>query len=51
VLPGAFAKLSQTPVGPAGPSPRIGEHNEEVYGQLLGLNAEQLQALRATHTI
>jgi crotonobetainyl-CoA:carnitine CoA-transferase CaiB-like acyl-CoA transferase len=29
-LPGAFAKLSATPVGPAGPAPQIGEHNNEI---------------------
>jgi crotonobetainyl-CoA:carnitine CoA-transferase CaiB-like acyl-CoA transferase len=44
-LPGAFAKLSKTPVGPAGPPPRVGEHNLAVYGELLGLKAARIAAL------
>jgi len=50
-MPGAFAKLSKTPVGPAGPPPQIGQHNREVYCNLLGLTQERLVALRATGAI
>jgi crotonobetainyl-CoA:carnitine CoA-transferase CaiB-like acyl-CoA transferase len=32
-------------------APRIGEHNDEVYGQELGLPAEELQALRSMRVI
>src|SRR5262249_11882231 len=46
-LPGAFAKLSVTPIGPASRAPRIGEHNQEVYCGLLGLGDERLKQLRA----
>ncbi len=50
-MPGAFAKLSGTPIGPAGPAPQIGQHNREVYCGLLGLTAERLVRLRATGVI
>ncbi len=50
-LPGAFAKMSRTPIGPAGAAPRIGEHNEAVYGGLLGLTTERFSELRAAGVI
>ena len=50
-MPGPFAKLSQTPVGPAGAAPQIGEHNQEVYCGLLGLTPNHLVRLRAIGAI
>ncbi len=50
-LPGAFAKLSETPVGPQGAAPQLGEHNEEIYGALLGLGAREIVELRAAGAI
>jgi len=50
-IPGAFAKLSKTPIGPAGAAPQIGEHNREVYCGLLGLSEKQLVELRAVGAI
>jgi benzylsuccinate CoA-transferase BbsE subunit len=50
-MPGPFAKLSETPVGPAGPPPQIGQHNHAVYCGLLGLKAERLVQLRAIGAI
>jgi len=46
-MPGAFAKFSVTPVGPHRRAPRVGEHNPEIYGGLLGLSATRLQSLRS----
>jgi crotonobetainyl-CoA:carnitine CoA-transferase CaiB-like acyl-CoA transferase len=50
-MPGQFAKLSATPVGPAGPPPQIGQHNPEVYCGLLGMTPEHLVRLRAIGAI
>jgi crotonobetainyl-CoA:carnitine CoA-transferase CaiB-like acyl-CoA transferase len=50
-LPGPFAKLSKTPIGPAGSAPQLGEHNREIYCDLLGHSAEELAQLRAAKAI
>ncbi|MGO9604907.1 MAG: CaiB/BaiF CoA transferase family protein [Candidatus Binataceae bacterium] len=50
-MPGAFAKLSVTPVGPYARAPRIGEHNSEIYGGLLGISADRLRSLNAKGAI
>jgi len=34
-----------TPQTPATPSPAIGADNEEVYGEMLGLSADEVAAL------
>jgi Predicted acyl-CoA transferases/carnitine dehydratase len=45
-LVGTPVKLSETPGEIRTPAPALGEHNEEVYGSLLGLNSAQLSQLR-----
>jgi benzylsuccinate CoA-transferase BbsE subunit len=50
-LPGAFAKFSVTPVGPGRRAPRLGEHNGEVWGELLGIDGAHLGRLRAIGAI
>ncbi len=42
-----YPRLSATPGRIQRGAPKLGEHNEEVYGSLLGLSAEELVALRA----
>ncbi|HKZ73712.1 MAG TPA: CoA transferase [Steroidobacteraceae bacterium] len=44
-------KLSETPGGIRSPSPRMGEHNEEVYLGLLGMSRERYEALQASRVI
>jgi benzylsuccinate CoA-transferase BbsE subunit len=50
-LPGAFAKFSVTPVGPGRRAPRLGEHNGEVWGELLGIDGARLGRLHAIGAI
>ena len=50
-MPGPFAKLSATPIVINHRAPRLGEHNAEIYGELLGRSAQQLTELRAIGAI
>jgi formyl-CoA transferase len=44
-------RLSESPGSIRSPSPRMGEHNEAVYRELLGLSAERLRQLEAHKVI
>ena len=44
-LTGSHIKLSATPSSLRTPSPSLGQHNEDVYGEYLGLSAEDIAAL------
>jgi crotonobetainyl-CoA:carnitine CoA-transferase CaiB-like acyl-CoA transferase len=48
---GVGAKLSRTPGGVRRAAPLLGEHNAEVYGKELGLNAAELGELKAKKII
>lgn len=51
-MQGAFPKLSATPSTVRRPAPaRVGQHNEEVYGELLGLGPAELTAMAAAGSI
>jgi CoA:oxalate CoA-transferase len=50
-VPGAVIKLSESPTGVRGPAPTLGEHNTEIYGELLGLSAPQVDELRRDKVI
>lgn len=45
-LPGIPMKLSRTPGSIRSLAPKLGQHNEEVYRDLLGLNPDELDQLR-----
>ena len=45
-LPGIPVKLSLTPGSITARAPRIGEHNEEIYRGLLGMESEEFEGLR-----
>jgi crotonobetainyl-CoA:carnitine CoA-transferase CaiB-like acyl-CoA transferase len=50
-FPGAFAKMSATPIGSITRAPRVGEHNDEIYRGLLGLAPDRVASLRAAGAI
>lgn len=44
----AFPKLSVTPSSVRHPAPsKVGQHNEDVFGELLGMSAHDIEALQA----
>jgi crotonobetainyl-CoA:carnitine CoA-transferase CaiB-like acyl-CoA transferase len=51
VAPGVAVKLSDTPGTVERLGPELGEHNDEVYGGLLGLDANELMRLRTAAVI
>ena len=46
-MPGAAWKMSKTPPGVLWHAPRLGEHNEQVFSQLLGMDADAIDELEA----
>ena len=46
-MPGAAWKMSATPSGVRWHAPRLGEHNEQVFGELLGMSADAIAELEA----
>ncbi len=45
-VPGSPLRYHGTPQTPASPSPAIGADNAEVFAELLGLGADEVEALR-----
>jgi crotonobetainyl-CoA:carnitine CoA-transferase CaiB-like acyl-CoA transferase len=43
--------LSETPGSIRSPSPRLGEHNDDIYLQLMQMNPERYATLKASHII
>ena len=51
-MQGAFPKLSVTPSSVRSPAPSlVGQHNDEIYGGLLGMQREERDALEASGAI
>jgi crotonobetainyl-CoA:carnitine CoA-transferase CaiB-like acyl-CoA transferase len=49
--PGAFAKITETPCRIRHRAPLIGEHNEKIYVQEIGLSIEELLVLKQANVI
>lgn len=49
--PGLPWKMSATPGEVRSPAPTLGQHNHEIYGSLLGIRAEEIDALEADGVI
>ena len=49
--PGAFAKLSETPINIKRRAPLIGEHNLEIYQNELGISSSELRNLQSSGVI
>jgi crotonobetainyl-CoA:carnitine CoA-transferase CaiB-like acyl-CoA transferase len=45
-MPGVVPKLSATPGEIKWAGPKLGQHNKEVYEELVGLNDKDLEALK-----
>jgi len=50
-VPGTPLRLTSHRAQPARPAPRLGEHNREVFGKMLGLSDGEISALQAAGTI
>ncbi|HZP42185.1 MAG TPA: CoA transferase [Candidatus Binatia bacterium] len=50
-MQGVYPRFSRTPGAIRRGAPRLGEHNAEVYGELLGLGADELAALARERVI
>jgi crotonobetainyl-CoA:carnitine CoA-transferase CaiB-like acyl-CoA transferase len=48
---GVPAKFSKTPGSVRMPSPMLGQHNEEIYGDWLGFSAEKIESLKVEEII
>ncbi len=50
-LSGSVYKMSQTPGNRKYPIPLVGEHNEEIFGKLLGIDKSELEKLKTEGVI
>jgi crotonobetainyl-CoA:carnitine CoA-transferase CaiB-like acyl-CoA transferase len=50
-VPGSLFKLSRTPGNVNMPAPRLGEHNPEIFAQLLGYSPQEIDHLTQEGTI
>jgi crotonobetainyl-CoA:carnitine CoA-transferase CaiB-like acyl-CoA transferase len=51
IIPGIVPKLSETPGGVSWLGPDLGEHNQEIYQDLLDLSDEDRRSLKAENIL
>lgn len=51
LVPGVPVKFSATPAGISGAAPELGEHNKEIFAELLGMSETEIDDLKAKGTI
>lgn len=51
LVPGTAIKFSETPAGIKCPAPELGEHNKEVFTELLGMSEAEIDELKKKGTI
>lgn len=49
LFPGAFARLSETPVAFRRLAPTIGQHNDEILGKEIGLTPQEIDGMSKSH--
>lgn len=50
-IPAVLPKLSETPGGTDWIGPKLGEHNEEIFGEILGMSKSEIDQLRSEEII
>ena len=50
-IPAFVPKLSDTPGRTRWPGPKLGAHNEEILGEMLGMSAEEIASLKKSGAI
>lgn len=50
-IPAVLPKLSETPGGTDWIGPELGEHNEEIFGGMLGMSKSEIKELRKEEII
>jgi len=51
IVPNVIARLSETPGSLDSLGPALGQHNDDVYRELLGMSEEQLATLKQAGTV
>ncbi len=51
LYPGAVARIPETPLHADAPAPLLGEHNRQVFGEILGMSDDEITELEQSGVI